>query len=227
MKLNCTKQHNIKYNKMKRFEDYKGSGWGHTIRREVFYAACKYLGQNPTKIENIYGAAFFSVLQSDTAQLTGEGLVRVKNDTAMIDLQNSIVSQIKNDPSYMKEPIFRNGVEGEQLGGQRAQVEMWKQALEVWKWADEYSATWDVAFDELTWLLRTINVNYNAKSDVDGNIIIAYSFSDVFDLRPDWHSRSMEYNAICAVLGFIYHDAIGCNDELRLQANWTVEINNY
>ncbi len=87
---------------MKRFEDYKGSGWGHNIRREVFYAACKYLGQNPAKIENIYGAAFFSVLQSDTAQLTGEGLEKVKNDPAMIDLQNSIVVKIKNNPLYMK-----------------------------------------------------------------------------------------------------------------------------
>ncbi len=114
-----------------------------------------------------------------------------------------------------------------QLGGQRAHAEMWKQALEIWKWADEYCATWDVAFDELTWLLRSIRVQFLANSDLEGNIIITFSFSDVFDLRPDWNSRSMEYNAICAVLGFIYHDAIGCNDELSLNAKWTIEIKNH
>ncbi len=209
-----------------KFETYKGSGWGHKIRREVFFAACKYLGQNPTKIESIYGAAFFSVLQSDTAQLTGDGLEKVKNDPAMINLQNSIISKIKNNPEYRKKSITENRTANIQLGGQRAHAEMWKQALEVWKWADEYSPTWDVAFDELTWLLRSISVNYNAVSDTNGTIKISYRFTDKFDLRPDWHSRSTEYNAICAVLGYIYHDAMGCNDELKIKGDWTVEIKN-
>ena len=103
---------------------------------------------------------------------------------------------------------------------------MWKQALDITKWADEYSPTWQVAFNELTWLLRSITVHYRAEADVTGKIKISYNFSDTFDLRPDWHSRSMEYNAVCAVLGFIYHDVIGCNDELKIQGHWLVEINN-
>ena len=209
---------------MKRFEDYKGSGWGHKIRREVFHAACKYLGQNPTSIENIYGAGFHSVLQSQTVQLTGQGLDKVKNDSAVINMQNSIVREVKSDPRYMKEDFFFSGRKGVQLGGMRAQEEMWKQALEIWKWADEYSTTWGVAFNELTWLLRTISIYYNGQSTVAGKIVISYSFTDVFDLRPNWQTRSTEYNAACAVLGFIYHDLIGGNDELNLQATWEVRI---
>jgi len=206
------------------FEDYKGSGWGHKIRRDVFHAACKYLGQNPMKIENIYGAAMFSVLHGSRAELTGVGLEKVKRDPEIIQLQNSIIDTIKKNPNYKKRYIPIKDEKSVQLGGKRAQAEMWKQALGIWRWADEYSATWRVAFDELTWLLRSIRITYNGEANKNGVITINYHFLDTFDLRPDWGSRTTEYNAICAVLGYIYHDAIGCNDQLKIEGNWTVEI---
>ncbi|MCG8701759.1 MAG: hypothetical protein MI922_27145, partial [Bacteroidales bacterium] len=172
------------------------------------------------------GAGFHSVLQSSKVQLTGQGLEKVKNDPAMKNLQNSIVSEIKGNSNYMKKRVTYNRNKSIQLGGQRAKEEMWKQALEIWKWADEHSATWKVAFNELTWLLRSITVHCKGIGDTDGKITIAYQFSDVFDLRPNWQSRSMEYNAACAVLGYIYHDVVGGNDELRIHASWSVEIAN-
>ncbi|PCH69220.1 MAG: hypothetical protein COC06_07905 [Bacteroidales bacterium] len=211
---------------MKNFQDYKGSGWGHETRRDVFYAACRYLGQNPTRIENIYGAGFHSVLQSSSVQLTGEGLEKVKNDPEIQSLQSSIISDIKSDNDYKRRVVIHSKSERIQLGGERAGAAMWKQALEISKWADEYNPTWQVACNELTWLLRSIPVNYTAEADVVGKITISYNFTDTFDLRPNWQTRSTEYNAICAVLGFIYHDVIGCNDELKIHGNWVVEINN-
>lgn len=218
--------YNIKIIRIKNFQDYKGSGWGHETRRDVFYAACRYLGQNPTRIENIYGAGFHSVLQSSSVQLTGEVLEKVKNDPEIQNLQREIVQDIKNDSRYKRFgfPIIRT--KGIQLGGHRADTAMWKQVLEISKLADEYSPTWQVACNELTWLLRSIRLNFKAKANINGRITILYHFTDTFDLRPDWASRSFEYNAICAVLGFIYHDVIGCNDELKIHGNWVVEINN-
>jgi len=149
----------------------------------------------------------------------------VKNDPKIQNLQRVIITRLKNNLNYKKNIVTIEEVEGIQLGGHRADAAMWKQVLEISKWADEYSPTWQVACNELTWLLRSIPVNYKAEADVVGKITISYNFTDTFDLRPDWASRSFEYNAICAVLGFIYHDVIGCNDELKIHGNWVVEIN--
>lgn len=74
-------------------------------------------------------------------------------------------------------------------------------------------------------VLRSIPVKYKAKANIVGKITISYRFTDTFDLRPNWHYRSTEYNAICAVFGFIYHDVIGCNDELKIQGSWVIVIN--
>lgn len=99
-----------------------------------FYATCRYLGQNPTHIENIYGAGFHSVLQSNSVQLTGEGLEKVKNDTGIQSLQTSIVRDIRSDNDYKRRVVIHSESKSIQLGGQRAQVAMWKQALGILKW---------------------------------------------------------------------------------------------
>lgn len=207
------------------FQDYNGSGWGHKTRREIFYAACKYLGQSPTKIESIYGAGLNSLLQSNSVILSGKGLEKVKNDPAVQRLQDRIVKDVKNNPDYKNEPITIKRTRSIQLGGQRAQAEMWRQTLKVWEWADEYKATWQVAFNELTWLLRSINLTYEADANVKGCITIRYSFIDFLDLRPGI-GRTKEYNAICIILGFIYHDVIGGNDKMKIRGNWKVTIEN-
>ena len=81
-----------------------------------------------------------------------------------------------------------------------------------------------MAFDELTWTVRSVQIRYEYKVDITGNIRIDYWFTDTLDLRPSWGYRSMEYNAICAVLGFLYHDAMGNSDELQVQAYWSKSI---
>ena len=208
------------------FKTFRGSppSWGHRSRRALFEAACKYLGISPTNVENIYGVGFHSVLHSSSLQLLGEILDKVKRDPAIISQQNNILTTIKHNPSFKKDIIIGSINFDTQLGGQRAAGEMWKQALGFWRWPTKYSATWEMACDELTWAVRSVRVRCNYKADKNGKILITYSFSDTLDLRPAWGRRSNEYNAICCVLGFLYHDVIGGNDELKITANWNIEI---
>ncbi len=213
--------------KERSFNSYAGTdpGWGTAARRAMFRAACKYLDMDPDRVENIFMVGVHSMLQSDAICLSGNGLDKVKHDPALIREQEKTISEIKNDPDYKsKELVERNKSFRTQLGGQRAKGEMWKQALEFWKWHNEYSATWDMAFNELTWTVRSVEIQYEYDVDINGNMTFRYWFKDVLDLRPSWGGRSMEYNAICTVLGFLYHDVLGGSDELQVQAYWTTTI---
>lgn len=213
---------------MTEFRSYYGTdpGWGTDARRVLFKAACKYLGINTTQAENLFGVGFHSILQSSSVQLSGEILNKVKQDPAILNKQKEIVAEIKKDPLYRVGIVPSKEIKkfGIQLGGQRARGEMWKQALEFWKWRTDYSATWEMAFDELTWAVRSVNVEYSYVADSNGHITISYNFTDTLDLRPSWGNRSIEYNAICCVLGFMYHDVLGGSDELQVKANWKTII---
>ena len=103
---------------------------------------------------------------------------------------------------------------------------MWKQALGFWRWPTTYRATWVMAFDELTWAVRSVTIECRYVVEANGKITFNYSFSDTLDLRPNWVYRSMEYNAICVVMGFLYHDVVGGNDKLKIKANWKTEVSN-
>jgi hypothetical protein len=214
--------------KERSFNSYAGTdpGWGTAARRAMFRAACKYLSMDPDRVENIFMVGVHSMLQSDAICLSGNSLDKVKNDNALLKGQEKLINEIKKDHRYKVRSFRNNRTENipTQLGGQRAKGEMWKQALEFWKWTDEYSATWDMAFNELTWTVRSVNIKCDYQVDIDGNITFQYWFSDTLDLRPSWGSRSMEYNAICTVLGFLYHDVLGGSDELQVQAYWSTTI---
>lgn len=215
------------YTKERSFNSYAGTdpGWGTAARRAIFRAACKYLDMDPDRVENIIMVGVHSMLQSNAICLSGNSLDKVKNDDALLNQQARLIEIIKKDPDYKSKVLSETGKSfGTQLGGQRAKGEMWKQALEFWKWHYEYSATWDMAFNELTWTVRSVNVRYEYKADVNGDITFRYWFTDTLDLRPSWGARSMEYNAICTVLGFLYHDVLGGSDELQIQAYWTTII---
>ena len=88
----------------------------------------------------------------------------------------------------------------------------------------QYRATWEMAMNELTWTVRSTIVHYKYEVDNSGQITIDYSFTDILDLRPNWSGRSIEYNAICSVLGFLYHDVLGNSDELKVRAYWTKRV---
>ena len=200
-------------------------GWGHKYRRALFRAACKYLGMDKYEVDNILEIGVHSLLQSSSIRLEGSILGKVKNAPAILRKQHELIAEIKKQSDYKIVKIDDSNSFNIQLGGNHAREEMWKQALEFWKWTDEYSATWEMAFNELTWAVRSTNVKYSYVADINGKIIFKYNFSDTLDLRPSWGSRSLEYNAICYVLGFLYHDALGGNDELEIVASWSTTIN--
>lgn len=212
--------------KERSFNSLAGSdpGWGTAARRAIFRAACKYLKMDPKKVDNILMVGVHSMLQSGAITLSGNSLNKVKSDSALLSNQQRIIQSIKKHRDYKTSPFSGNGSFGTQLGGQRANGEMWKQALEFWKWDDQYSATWDMAFNELTWTVRSVNIKYTYDVSANGTIQIRYWFTDTLDLRPSWGSRSLEYNAACTVLGFLYHDVLGGSDELQVQANWITTI---
>ncbi len=208
------------FDRMKLSEN--SSIWGYDYRRALFRAACKYLGMDEHKVDNLLEIGVHSLLHSSTIQLDGNILEKVKGDPTIVAKQNEIIQTIKQNPKYLNFIL-----KGEpktfsvQLGGNRARAAMWEQALEFWKWHTEYSATWEMAFNELTWAVRSTRVTYSYTATTEGEITIRYAFSDILDLRPDWTNRTWEYNAICTVLGFLYHDVLGGNDELKITANWS------
>ncbi len=199
-------------------------GWGTALRRAMFRAACKYLGMNPDQVENIFMVGVHSMLQSDAIYLSGNLLDNVKNDDALLREQGKNIRDIKEDSRFKNKSFVGSDSFRTQLGGQRAKGEMWKQALEFWKWGSDYSDTWEMAFNELTWTVRSVQIQYEYQVAIDGTITFRYWFTDTLDLRPDWGYRSLEYNAICTVLGFLYHDVMGGSDELQIKASWTTTI---
>jgi hypothetical protein len=225
---NLTTNLEIHYKEItKDFKSYQGSdpGWGTAARRALFRAACKYLGINPTQTDNIIGVGVHSILQSNYVELTGNILENVKQDPALLQKQASLVEEIRRRREYKVTLIDGKVSFPTQLGGQRARGAMWKQALGFWRWTNEYSATWEMAFNQLTWTVRSVMINCSYVVETNGKITLNYDFSDKLDLRPDWKNRSMEYNAICTVLGFLYHDLLGGSDELKIKGKWKTEIN--
>jgi len=49
---------------------------------------------------------------------------------------------------------------------------------------------------------------------------IDYALEDELDLEPS-KDRSSAYNAVTKILGFLYHDILGGNNEMQVQAHWS------
>jgi hypothetical protein len=49
----------------------------------------------------------------------------------------------------------------------------------------KYGSTWEVAGDELTWLIRHAKIKAMASVDADGNIKIDYQLTDTLYLAPN------------------------------------------
>ena len=106
--------------------------------------------------------------------------------------------------------------QGVKFGGQQAQGGMKDQLLGFWK--SEYRATWGVAANELTWLVRHANISGWILVNAAGGIAIQHNLSDVFDLRPGAASRGF-YNDVTYYLGAGLHDILGAS-EPKVNASW-------
>ncbi|MCB0374934.1 MAG: hypothetical protein KDD04_03350, partial [Sinomicrobium sp.] len=168
---------------------------------------------------NVAEAAFRELAGQGTIALDADAIARVQADPAMQAYEANIVSNIEADPRYGNEAFTYEMSGGVEFGGQRAPGDMGDQFRDPLN--PQYRDTWNVAGNELTWLLRHANVNAVAAVDANGAISITYSLYDVLDLRPG-EGRSEEYNKVTEVLGTVWHDILGA-EESEITATWTSE----
>lgn len=170
---------------------------------------------------------FNNVVESAIRELAGQGnitldadaLAGVQADPAMQTYENNVVSDIQADPRYGHEAFTYETSGGVELGGQRAPGSMSDQFRDPLNPA--YRDTWNVAGNEMTWLLRHASVDTVANVAADGSITLNYTLSDVLDLRPG-EGRSEEYNAVTGAMGTVWHDILGA-EESTITGNWTSE----
>ncbi len=196
---------------------YSGSGWGHSIRRFLY----NKLGLS-NNVNNVVEAGINSMFQSGEVNVQGEALEKIKNDPAVGELENDILKTVKSNKNYGEKAFTYKGSQGKQLGGKRAPGNMSDQLKHPLD--PKNRDTWAVAFSELTWLVRSVTIEYDVSVSKDGAIDISYSFSDTFDLRPS-KGRSDEYNTACKILGYLYHDVCGGNDQMKVNASWGSSYN--
>ena len=196
--------------------NYKGSGWGHGVRRKL-----AELLHNDNKASNIAEAGLLSLLQSDKIVLEGEALNKIKNDPAMVAFDNELIGLAKQDPNYRKRAFsFIADTKVIEFGGKRAPEDMVEQAKDPLN--PRYRDTWKVGANELTWLVRHASVRSSVYVSRTGIITITHNLHDQFDLRPT-AGRTGAYNIACQVLGTMYHDVLGGNDKITIEARWQIK----
>ena len=140
----------------------------------------------------------------------------------MKSYDESLVKEAKSDPNYGKKPFsYKKPATQIEFGGVRAPEKMEKQLLDPFN--PKYKATWEVALNELTWLIRHATVSSTISVNKKGIITISHSLSDKLDLRPS-DGRTRAYNYICTVMGAIYHDVLGGNDKMKVKAKWKIFV---
>ncbi len=197
---------------------YSGSGWGHGPRQ--WMASQFGLGNNAN---NLWELGLHSQFQSSQVNLTGDLLNKLKADPAMVAFQKKIIAILKADPRFGKLAFVTKGGDGVEFGGQR-----WSSSNENWGVLNSsnpalHGKTWAVAGNELTWAVRHAKVDYTATVKTDGTIVISFHLSDRFDLSAQ-SGRSEAYNNISSAMGFLYHDIVGGNSAMKVNANWETTI---
>ncbi|HEX7754603.1 MAG TPA: hypothetical protein VF421_04620 [Niabella sp.] len=202
-------------------KEYDGSGWAHGARTEL----AKALDMDDD-IDNLFEAGIHSMLESGEVHIKDKSRLAKKltEDPAFVKYEADLAKMIVSNPQYLKDDFVLKTHKAIQFGGERAKGAMWKQF--VMPFSAKYRDTWKVAANELTWLIRSAMVYTEIKVKKDGSVRMNHSFTDKFDLRPSSHGeRSIEYDTVSMVLGFLYHDVAGGNDLMKIEANWTNEYN--
>jgi RHS repeat-associated protein len=169
-------------------------------------------------------AALLSLMGEDKAYLGGDAIDLIRADPAMIAHEQEIVNDITTDPRYMNESFnvhIPNPDDGIIFGGKRTPGNMREQFWGQLKHptTNRYPATWAVAGNELTWLIRKASVEADVYVSKDGSFIIDYQLTDEFDLRPN-RPEGDTYNDVTEILGFLYHDILR-GTEMDIEAFWT------
>ena len=170
---------------------------------------------------NVASAAGLALLGYDSAELQGDVIKMIQADPEMIKHEQELIQEIMNDPLFGKEAFTGSNGGGVEFGGQRAEGEMGEQLFDLFN--PENRQTWEVASNELTWLLRHASVSTTYTVSETGQIQMNHTLNDTLDLRPS-ENRSLEYNIACIILGEVYHDWFQ-GTELDLSAEWQVNHN--
>jgi|GEM_PF-2459217 len=136
-----------------------------------------------------------------------DGIAEITADPAWQEFQRDkvtdLVEDVRADHRYGKDAFeIELDSTGVEFGGDRGSLNPLDPTS---------AATWDVASEETTWLLRHADVQTVAVVDADGTITINYKVQDTFDLRPG-EGRSLPYNVTTAVTGTIWHDFLGAEE---------------
>lgn len=195
---------------------YSGSGWGHGPRRW----AASQIGLGNTA-NNLIELGLHSQLQSRQVNLGGQLLNKIKSDAAMVKFQNDIIKALKADPRFKNMAFITKGKGVVEFGGKR-----WSSSNENWGALDSsnplaHGETWAVAANELTWATRHASIDYTATVKSDGTIVVDFHLSDTLDLSGQ-KGRSEAYNNISNATGFLYHDVVGGNSNMKINADWQV-----
>lgn len=171
---------------------------------------------------NVVSAAAQELAGQQTITLDEGATNEIQQDPAFIAREEEIVAQIQAMDGYgereFEVPLSQlDGINpGLELGGQRGQTPMADQAKNFYNISDpNIRATWKVAGNELTWLLRHAEVKPTAiKVDKNGNISITYEVKDTLDLRANRKNEGdgQLYNTITDVMGGIWHDKLGATE---------------
>lgn len=201
-------------------KEYDGSGWAHGARRKL----AESIGLTDGNINSLFEAGIYSMLQSGEVDISKSKrlIKKINEDPAFVEYEKEIAQKIVNHPKYIKESfeIIDLPLRAIQLGGKRAKGEMLDQFKNPF--SAKYRDTWKVAANELTWLLRSIGVITIVSVGKNGSVRIQHKFEDTFDLRASEDgSRSIEYDVVSIITGFLYHDIAGGNDLLKVKGDWT------
>lgn len=182
---------------------------------------------------NVLEGVALSLAGEDRVYLGGNAIDLIRDDPAFRAFEQKRFTEITSNPLYMETSFqiefpIENDV---RLGGVRnMDVPMKDQLFDSLANPStslaRYEDTWNVAGNELSWLLRGVDINSRAIVDKDGSFTIIYHFEDTLDLRPNRSSSNSDgvaYNIITSIIGGVYHDLLGAT-EMKVEAHWSSQF---
>lgn len=221
--------------------------WGTAIRQKLANA----VGLEK-KVDSLWTLGLNSLANADHVNLGDHFTDLLQKDHAIkiivAEIEEKITSDIKRNsykaPFLTAQTLSKSNFSGRTRsvgwGGERHPDGMFKQLkttiLNPFKSFSEYSATWEVGLNELTWSIRNTSVQYcgvyHAVYNAYGFAFIwefEFAIEDTLDLRPrsgkniDFGGKTSgekAYNTVTSILGTAYHDIIGNTDKLKVRASW-------
>lgn len=183
---------------------------------------------NVLPFNNSLVAGAKSLLGEDRITLDKDAIELIKHDPAFVSHEKDLIDAIKARPEYgdgksFSVPLADLDVDQVvEFGGKRGQEDMGSQWKHLYDFTDpDVRATWKVAGNDLSWLLRHATVDGTAHVDGKGNIKIDYQVRDQLDLQPA-KGRGGEYNKVSEILGAGWHGLLGA-EKSQVVGSFTVE----